>query len=90
MEKEEWESFSKAMKEQSYRRRNHNKESSTELLNRYNIHFDRKNNGVHLVVKMYDKIWDFWPSTGKYKRRDFDRYNRGVRNLLREINSFKE
>lgn len=77
------------MKDASSERRDKNRVSSAEMLKRHDVHYETKNNGIHLIVKMHEKIWDFWPGTGKYKRRDSSDYRHGVKNLLKEINSFK-
>ena len=59
---------------------------STNLLKDKGIDFESKNGGVHLVVTGCKGIYDFWPSTGKWKKRGTKKYKRGVHKLLVEIN----
>lgn len=55
---------------------------STEILDNYNIEYESKNNGIHLIVKGLDGFIDFWPSTGKFTLRE-GKSGRGVFNLIR-------
>lgn len=57
---------------------------STERLKDLGHTFTSHNNGLHLKVKSPVGIFDFWPSTGKYKRPRGD-YGRGVGNLVNEL-----
>jgi len=48
---------------------------------------ETKNGGTHLVIHHNNEIADFWPSTGKYKIRFKGGYKRGVKRLIKELNS---
>lgn len=49
------------------------------LLNDANIHYESKNDGLHLVIAAR---WDLWPSTGKWRDRKTNTYNHGVKKLI--------
>jgi len=75
---------------ESQERRAKNRERSTDLLKQRAIEFVSKNNGTHLIVTNNHstdaaRIFDFWPSTGKYKLRGDSNYKRGIFNLIKEI-----
>lgn len=59
-----------------------NLEQSTAMLDDLGIHYESKNNGVHLVV---DCCFDYWPSTGLFIHRQTKAKGRGVRNLLKAL-----
>lgn len=68
-----------------------NLEFSTKLLIDKDIEFEAKNGGTHLMIKHGGVIVaDFWPSTGKYKFRDSNRYKRGVKNLIKDISKHSQ
>ena len=59
---------------------------SANLLTDKGVEFESKSGGVHLVVFSARDTYDFWPSTGKWKKRGTSRYGRGVHKLLAAIN----
>lgn len=75
---EMWELYHKDR--QGKKRRN--LEYSTEILRSLEIQFESKNGGVHLIVKHNGFIIDYWPSTGKFKDRKSEKYQRGIKNLV--------
>lgn len=72
----------KDIKEFSQNKRAENREKSTNILIDYNINFESKNEGAHLIVKGSELIIDFWPGTGKYIVRGGEE-GRGVFSLLK-------
>lgn len=61
-----------------------NQQASTELLHKKGIKFESFNDGNHLVVSAAGNKIDFWPSTGKYRPRNYKvEYGRGVLNLIK-------
>lgn len=87
-----------AQREQSRDKRRQNLRQSTELLRQRGVKFEAKNNGVHLIVRHGARVFDFWPSTGKWIERDRVaavqrmawnkpalRSGRGVFNMLQEL-----
>ena len=74
-----------ALKEYSRDKRLSNKLKSTMILRSKGVEFHSKNNGSHLIVDSGDGLIDFWPSTGKYQIRKTKRFGRGVKNLLKEL-----
>ena len=80
-----------AMKKADKAKKAANTTASTIILKELNIPFESKNRGIHLVVTgRYDELFDFWPSTGKYKNRSGSVQGRGVRNLLRHCDGKNE
>ena len=75
----------KQMHEANREKKLGNLENSTQMLIGNNIKFETKNNGVHLIVREGDAVWDFWPSTGKFTRRGVGYYQRGVRKLISQV-----
>lgn len=71
-----------AMKEAGKAKKRANLEASTTILEELNIPFESKNHGIHLVVTGKTELFDFWPSTGKFKSRQGNLNGRGIRNLL--------
>ena len=61
-----------------------NLEKSTQKLIRMGIDFESKNDGLHLIIKSKNGIFDFYPSTGLYTRRGVS-HRRGVESLIKEI-----
>lgn len=87
-----------ALKHESQERRHRNKASSTRLLRERGIPFESKNNGVHLIIRRETRVFDFWPSTGKWVERNNHlapgtlsthrpslKQGRGIFNLLKEL-----
>jgi hypothetical protein len=64
----------------------HNRENSAYLLDKNDIEYEVKNGGAHLIVSHNGLVADFWPGTGKYTIRGTNMYNRGVFNLLKDLN----
>tara|TARA_R110002126_G_scaffold80580_1_gene199491 strand:- start:2381 stop:2650 length:270 start_codon:yes stop_codon:yes gene_type:complete len=74
----------KAWKEMKKKNKTLNLTKSTQTLISMGIDFESKNDGLHLVVKSKNGIFDFYPSTGLYTRRGVGQ-RRGVSSLIREI-----
>ena len=75
--------------EEHKRKTAHNRKSSAEILTERGIAFESKNDGAHLIVNAHGATFDFWPGTGKYSRRGPYGYQRGVFNLLKDIEKVK-
>lgn len=74
-----------AMKKHSKQKKSSNLATSTAMLDREQIDYISKNNGVHLIVTDFNgNLIDFWPSTGKWIVRN-GITSRGVQNLIRYI-----
>jgi hypothetical protein len=71
-------------------RKQHNKESSTQILERAGVHFTTKNDGVHLIVEEGGKTVDYWPSTGLFIDRADKKRRRGVFRLLKHLGVKRE
>jgi len=76
-----------ALREESVVKRQHNRESSPQVLDRYRVDYESRNGGVHLIVRVVRDevrtVVDFWPGTGKWIARDGDKTaGRGVFRLL--------
>lgn len=76
----------KAHKESRTTKKLENLEYSTALLVSEGIAFESKNSGIHLIIRHNGHIVDFWPSTGKFKVRGSNKFKRGVKRLIKEIN----
>lgn len=77
-----------ALREQSIRKRQHNRESSPQVLERHGVRYESRNGGIHLIVSCgemgNETVVDFWPGTGKWIARDVAKSNgRGVFRLLK-------
>lgn len=92
----------KYLRELGRAKKQSNREDSTATLKREGYTFRSSNGGVHLVVTHGDAVFDFWPSTGKWIRRNTARIpgghadfpvsvssGRGVFNLIRELRKCK-
>jgi hypothetical protein len=92
----------RAMKQHSQDKRRSNLDNSTKLLRERGITFDVYNNGVHLVIRSGERVFDFWPSTGKFRERrnhfapgsfamnaQSKTSGRGVFNLLKQLEAAK-
>ncbi len=66
----------------SKERRQHNKQSSTQILLDNRIDFESHNKGGHLVVHVGGDVVDFWPSTGLWIGRIGGAIGCGVFNML--------
>lgn len=80
-----WRDVKPYMVQESIRKRKANRESSTSLLKASSIEFESRNNGIHLIVRDADDIYDFWPGTGLWVKRGETRKYRGVRKLICRI-----
>jgi len=78
------------LKERSKEKRARNRAHSAERLDRVGIKYESKNAGAHLIVYSQQDVYDFWPGTGKFKRRGSSKYGRGVGNLIGQINDRRE
>jgi hypothetical protein len=56
-----------------------------DLLKKFDIMYESKNQGVHLIVEGNVGYIDFWPSTGKWKERDSLTEGFGARTLVHHI-----
>ncbi len=73
------------LREQKKNKKIDNKIASTLMLQNEGIKFESKNDGLHLIVTgLNGEVFDFWPSTGLFRKRSNDHYSRGVRKLLRQ------
>jgi hypothetical protein len=74
------------LREQSIRKRQHNRESSPQVLDRYGVEYETRNDGIHLIVRGGEgngTIVDFWPGTGKWIARDATKSSgRGVFRMI--------
>lgn len=68
----------KALKEIKRAKKQSNLERSTTLLNAKGIEFESKNNGIHLIVRHGEQVFDFYPSTGLFINRVDKKQGRGV------------
>lgn len=59
--------------------------ASTRMLQESGVNFESHNMGIHLVIKMNDKIIDFWPSTGLWWIRGTSNKRRGIEKLIRHV-----
>jgi hypothetical protein len=63
---------------------------STDRLKEFGIDFESKNRGWHFVIKKSDDVYDFYPSTGKYRIRGkngakFGKWKFGVDSLIKDM-----
>lgn len=76
----------KVMKSIGKEKKKSNLEFSTKKLVELGVCFESKNGGVHLIVKDgMGGVFDFYPSTGKYKKRGAGKWRRGLRGIVKEI-----
>lgn len=66
---------------QKQAKRQNNAVSSTKLLNEFNVNYESKNGGVHLIISHENSKIDFWPTTGLWSTRK-GKKGRGVFRLL--------
>lgn len=72
-----------------YRQERQNKRAgnrmfATTVIQSLGIDFEEKNCGAHLILRHADRVWDFWPGTGKWGCRT-GACGRGVHNLLQSL-----
>jgi len=78
--------YYRVMTNEKKAKRAQNRELSAQLLTNQKIEFTSHNSGAHLVVTPANGIvFDFWPGTGKYKRRGDAKFKRGVFHLIDDI-----
>jgi len=79
----------KAIREESQKKREENRQNAPEILMQNEISFMTKNNGAHIVIFSLSNPeraqYDFWPGTGKYTNRQTQRSGRGIFNLIKEL-----
>lgn len=63
-----------------------NRESAPQLLREAGIPFVERNNGAHLIIA---DQYDFWPGTGLWKSRRNNQSQRGVRSLIRRLQTLE-
>ena len=73
-----------AHKKEKQQRRADNRERSTQLLDDEGFDFEVKNNGAHVIIQAHGCVFDFWPGTGLYMKRDSYK-GRGVFNLIKAV-----
>lgn len=56
-----------------------------DLLTKYEVMFEVKNEGQHLVVEGNNNFIDYWPSTGKWVDRNQQASGFGVRSLIKYV-----
>lgn len=78
---EDFKATKEIRKLESMRRKEHNYNSSIQMLIDNGIEFENK--GYHLVVKHNNMVADFWPTTGKFNIRKTSSYKRGVKLLIK-------
>ncbi len=71
------------MKAHAKEKRKTNTEKSTQILIDNGIQFESKNGGSHLVVQGKNTIIDYWPSTGSFITRKWNKKGRGVFNVIK-------
>jgi hypothetical protein len=74
----------KILRAESQARRASNRERSTQRLLDAGIGFEMRNKGAHLIV--LSRV-DFWPGTGLWRDRTTTSHGRGLRTLLRHLES---
>lgn len=82
---EELSEFYKSWGARKRKKKESNLSWSTDKLAKDGIVFDSKNGGAHLIISHNEKIYDFWPSTGKFLDRSSGKYGRGIRNLYKKL-----
>lgn len=76
----------RAVRSAKDKKKQYNKEYSTQLLQGAGITFDSRNDGTHLIVFADDvTVIDYWPSTGLWIVRGVDKKDRGVRKLIQYV-----
>jgi hypothetical protein len=70
------------VKKISQDKREKNRETSANILQKKEINFIVKNYGTHLIVEGKNGLIDFWPGTGKFIARNGGK-GRGVFNLIK-------
>ena len=76
----------KAMKEDSKKKRERNRNSGPALLEKHSIVFESKNGGAHLIVEGSKGFVDYWPGTGRWSSRTGIK-GFGAKNLINAINT---
>lgn len=90
--KEEWKELKEALKEESKTRRWGNYERAVARLEELGIRCQWPSD-THCVISEGGKVWDYWPTTGKWSRREKgkpQRFARGIQSLLADIKRVKD
>jgi len=75
----------KDMTAMSKSKRAHNRKSSKEILDRYEVSYTSHNGDAHFIVTHGTCVVDFWAGTGKWHFRKAGGKGRGVFQLLRRL-----
>lgn len=75
----------RAKRQDSQARRAYNREASAQLLRDFRVPFESHASGAHLIIKQADAVYDFWPGTGLWQRRNPRKVGRGVKSLLHQL-----
>lgn len=80
----------KEIRKNKQQKRIKNKEHSTKTIQRLNVPYELKNDGLHIIITLPKLTIDFWPSTGKWIVRNKPIQSRGIRKLMQFINRNKD
>lgn len=72
-------------REHKQAKRASNTVQSTQALIDAGIPFESHNGGAHIVIKMGNAVYDFWPSTGLWWQRATKIKHRGVFRLIQTV-----
>lgn len=75
--------------QESQERRANNRRESARILAEEGINYSLHNDGAHIVVDHNGRQIDFWPGTGLWIDRHWQKRRRGVRPLIDYIKTFK-
>lgn len=59
----------KALREHQRAKKQANQKNSLAELERRGIAYTTANGGVHCIIRHQGRVFDFWPSTGKWRER---------------------
>jgi hypothetical protein len=77
-------------REHKQAKRANNTAQSTQALIDAGIPFEAHNAGTHIVIRVGNAVYDFWPSTGLWWLRATKIKHRGVFRLIQAIAALKE
>ena len=66
-------------------RKDKNKNNAIDILDALDIKYEKKKDGIHLIVSKGDSYIDYWPTTGLWICRKTKHSRRGIQTLLRYI-----
>jgi len=75
----------RAMRDDSKERRASNRKNGAQMLLDAGITFLEKSDGEHLIIETESQVIDLWPGTGKWTVRGSNKYQRGVRSLIKSV-----